>query len=371
MTLLGTVIAASWLLALAGTVVNLALFPRLRAADGRRRPAVSVVIPARNEERAIETTVRAMLAQEGIDLQLIVVDDRSTDSTRAILGSFSDGRLTVVDGVETPDGWLGKPWAIEQGARLAAGELLLIADADIVYRQGAVAAAAAYIEDAGVDCVTLFPHFEMKGPWEVAAVTQLSMTVLAIIPVWLANRTGTPHLGVGGGPGALVRREAFTAAGGYGIVRDAVVDDVGFVRQLRARGFRTHIVAADDFVSVRMYHGLRETVEGFTKNAFTAFGGTYGSAVIFLTLLLLFHLAPFGLALAGNIQGIVSVALITMVRVLVFARFRYPLLWAVLLHPVTTLIWMWIVVRSTWKTGVRRQLHWRGREARAWSRFGR
>lgn len=367
---LGIVIVVAWAMALVTTILNLLLIPRLRAAGRAPASRVSVVIPARDEERGVEATVRAMLAQTGVDLEVIVVDDRSTDATPAILASISDPRLVVVRGEEPSAGWLGKPWAIQQGSRHATGELLLIVDADVVYAPGTVAAAAAYLEEHSVSVVSLLPYFDMRGIGENAGLSQLALAAFTVVHTWLANRTLLPVLGIGGGPGTLVRRADFEAAGGYAVVRDAVVDDVGFVRQMRARGHRSHCVLADDFVTLRMYHGLREVVHGFTKNIFSALGRSYAATALLVAVMLVFHILPFVTAAAGDPLGIAAVALIIASRLLLFGRLGYPLVYAVTLHPVTTVIWIWIALRSMWVTGVRRQLHWRGRKMDDWSHFG-
>src|SRR5205814_5609801 len=118
-----------WAFSLATTILNLVLIPKLRVSRQASGVRVSIIIPARNEARTIEQTVRFMLAQTYRDLEVIVVDDRSTDATGAILDSIADPRLIVIHGAELPDGWLGKPWACFQGSQRASGELLLFVDA--------------------------------------------------------------------------------------------------------------------------------------------------------------------------------------------------------------------------------------------------
>ncbi|HEY2324665.1 MAG TPA: glycosyltransferase family 2 protein, partial [Thermoanaerobaculia bacterium] len=162
MHLLEVAALAVWLYALGTTILNLILERPLRPSDRTSGPFVSVVIPARNEERSIGATVAAMLAQTYRDLEIIVIDDQSTDRTPQILAAFDDPRLTVVQGQETPSGWLGKPWALEQGSRRARGELLLFVDADIHYEPKAVASMVDALEEGGVSMVAVLPHIEMR-----------------------------------------------------------------------------------------------------------------------------------------------------------------------------------------------------------------
>jgi hypothetical protein len=133
----------------------------------------------------------------------------------------------------------------------------------------------------------------------------------------------------------------------------------------------TIVVRADDLVALRMYHGLHEVIEGFTKNAFAVFGRNYVVALLVATGSFVFHILPYLLALTGERVSIATVVVITATRLLLFRSLRYRLDNALLLHPIMCAIWLWIFLRSTWMTGVRRKLLWRGRtyDARH-TRFG-
>src|ERR1700682_6237510 len=170
MRVLSIVVCLSWVLAFVRTLFNLALIRRLRPADAASSPRlVSIVIPARDEERGIGRTVPAFLAQTHDRVEVIVVNDRSTDRTGEILRAVDDARLVVIDGGEPPDGWVGKPWALHQGSLRARGELLLFVDADVLYAPGALASAVAFFEQRDVGLLALLPHFEMHGLAENAA----------------------------------------------------------------------------------------------------------------------------------------------------------------------------------------------------------
>jgi chlorobactene glucosyltransferase len=336
--------------------------PRLRVRTPASSPLVSVIIPARNEEQSIERTVRAFLAQTYRNLEIIAVDDRSTDTTGAILDSISDPRLVVLHGDDDPPpGWLGKPWALHRGALEAHGEVLLFVDADVFYAPEAVAAAVAELEESGVPMLALFPRVEMHGFWEHVAMPNLSVMAFQVMPLTLSNRTASPLLPIGAGTGNLVRRADYHAAGGHEALKDAVVDDVGLSRLLRRSGRRTVAVRADDFVSVRMYRGLREIVDGFTKNGFTTFGRSYAVVLAVIPGTILFQVLPFVLMFTGNPLFIGAAALITLSRVILFASLGYRLDNAVFGTVPMSLLWLYIIVRSAWITGIRGQLHWRGR----------
>jgi chlorobactene glucosyltransferase len=352
----------SWIFSLATTIANLLYLPRLRAVAPFDGPLVSVLIPARNEERTIERTVRAFLAQDYPHFEVIVVDDRSTDRTAEVLAAIGDPRFTLVHGADKPEGWLGKPWALHQASRTARGELLLFADADVIYAPGALTAAVARLQSGGAAMIALFPHFEMRGIWEHAAMPQLPISGLTVLPTFLGDRRQIPFLAIGGGPGMLMHRADYDAIGGHEALRAAVVDDVGLARRMRMSGRRTAMLLADDFVSLRMYHGLREIVDGFTKNMFAVFQRNYVTMAGAVAFLIVVNFLPYVRAAAGDPFAIAAVIAILLSRVILFRALRYPLWSALLLHPLSTAVWCWIGLRSVWLTGVRRELHWRGRK---------
>jgi chlorobactene glucosyltransferase len=328
-----------------------------------------VIIPARDEERAIERTVRAFLAQTYPELEIIVVNDRSVDRTADILAAFE--RILVIQNEEPPAGWLGKPWALHQGSLRATGELLLFVDADVIYQPDAVGAAVTRMEESVVALLSLFPDVEMHGFWEHIVMPNLAFFAFSFLPLWLVNRTRIALLAIGGGPGNLVRRADYEALGGHESLKDAVVDDVALARLLRRGRRRTEAVRAERSVRVRMYHGLGEIIRGFTKNSFAVLGYNYASAAFALVFAIVFHLLPFGLALTGDWVAMVTVAIIALTRVILFTAFRYRLDNALLGHPLMIAAWLWILLRSVWITGIRRQLHWRGRTYDAGNtRFG-
>jgi glycosyltransferase involved in cell wall biosynthesis len=376
MTILAAIVVVAWVFGLGRTLLNLALVPRLKPRQLEREPFVSIIIPARNEERAIGRTVRALLAQTYGNLELIVVDDQSSDGTAAAVAEIAatDPRLTVVRGETPPAGWLGKPWALHQGSLRAKGELFFFIDADVVYAPEALAAAVAHMQRGPAVLLTLFPNFEMQGFWENVAMPQFAFAAFALMPSWLANRTTRPWLGIGGGVGNLVKRDAYAAADGHAALHQAVIDDVALARLVRAAGGRTEVVRAEELVSIRMYHGGRSIVEGMTKNMYTAIGRSLWIVPPFVVVIATINLLPYALLISAILHslrgapvttaewlGCTAVALLTLLRVILFASVRYPIANALFLHPLMIVFSLWVYVRSAWRTGVRGQVQWRGR----------
>jgi chlorobactene glucosyltransferase len=371
LAILSWIVLIAWIATLIRTILNVLLIPRLRAGAPVDGPLVSVIIPARNEEASIDRTVRGLLAQTYRNLEVIVVDDRSTDATPAILAKITDDRLTVIRPEEPPPGWLGKPWALHQGSLHARGEILLFMDADIRYLPHAVAGAVESLRTPGASMIALLPWFETHGFWENVAMPQLTVFALGFLPTWLSNRTRVVLLAIGSGAGNMIRRADYESIGGHTSLKDSVVDDVALARLARRSGLGTIAVNAVDLVAVRMYRGAREIVNGFTKNLFAVLGRSYFWTIVFAILGVLFHVYPYVMALLGEWISIITVVIITITRLVIFHSARHPLIYALFVHPLMVMFWTWISLRSMWLTGVRRQLVWRARTYdAAQTRFG-
>jgi len=366
-TIFVAIVFLLWAISFANAILSLALVPRLSSAPGTRHqaPVVSIIVPARNEERIIERSVRSFLSQEYGALEVIVVNDRSTDATGEILRGIADPRLVVIDGEEPPAGWLGKTWALAEGSRAARGELLLFVDADVIYAPATVAAAVAHMGRGPAAMITFFPRFELHGFWEHIALPQLLLMAYAVVPAWLSNRTRWRSLALGGGPGILIRRDVCDAVGGHETRKNKVLDDIGLARLVRRAGHRTEVVRVDDLVSLRMYHGGREIIDGFTKNLFSAFSRSYVLATLFFLFGFVVNALPYALPFvtAGFVQrlSIGIVVLISLTRLVLFTSFRYGVLNALLGHPLMYAFWTAIYIRSVWQTGFRNEVQWRGR----------
>jgi chlorobactene glucosyltransferase len=360
---------------------NLRRLPRisregLEAAASRSSvpwPSVTVVIPARDEERDVEAAVRSHLSQDYPGLEVVVVEDRSRDSTGEILRRLAgeDARLRVVPGVEPPPRWLGKPHALHLGSRAAAGELLLFADADVRWAPGTLRGAVAYLEREKADFLAVLPHLEAKGFWENVLMPNLACT-LYFGPALRINDDRWRFLAAGGGAGNLVRRPVYDAIGGHEALRASVVDDVRLALTVKRAGYRVRAARAEDRVAVRMYRGFREVVDGFTKNVAWIFQGpsailVLGFAVVAAQLSAVLPPAVLLAAALGAPVAATDVALaaagtaLAILLRLVLARALKDPLWTAPTHAFMAVIWTGIIARSLFRRFVLRAVVWRGR----------
>lgn len=256
---------------LATTALNLPFFKRLRSykplADSLS--SVSVLIPARNEQENIERVVRSVLACRDVELEVIVLDDHSTDRTREIVERIAgeDGRVRVMRGASLPGGWCGKQFACDQLGRAAQYPLLLWVDADVELAPDAVPRLAAQMERTPARLISGFPR-QQTGTWmETLLVPLIQVVLLGYLPMGFMKLTRHPGFGAGCGQLMMARRDAWLAIGGHGAVRTSMHDGLTLPRAFRAAGHHTDLFDATDLARCRMYHGAAATWAGLAKNA--------------------------------------------------------------------------------------------------------
>lgn len=239
---------------------------RYPPADGG--PTVSVIIPARNEEHAIGATIAALRGQGYSDLELLVVDDCSTDRTarRARAATEGDRRVRLISGTQPPSGWVGKNWAAWQGYRASRGGLLLFIDADVRLAPDCVGRTVSWIA-ARRRGLTLLPRIEVGGCAEAVvlpAAVALIATLLAPGPLVRSPRV--PVAMAAGGFIALPRAD-YARVGGHRAIAGRMVDDISLARRLKAAGCPLELVDGADHARLRMYSGAGELWRGWRKNA--------------------------------------------------------------------------------------------------------
>lgn len=260
-----------------------------RAEPALDLPFLSIIVPARNEERQIETCVRSLLEQRYPNFEVIVVDDRSTDNTAEILEHLAkdNHRLRIVHGEPLPAGWIGKPWALTQGMRHARGEWLLFTDADTRHEPSACASAVTYAIEKRVSFLSLLPTQLFETPAErIFLPTILWMIAFGIGSLDAINDPKRLDAAIFNGQYLLCERAAFQAIGGHERVRGSIAEDFDLARLVKADGrFRSMLAGANDLVYTRMYRSFREIWDGFSKNLYIGLKDNPVQAAIALAML--------------------------------------------------------------------------------------
>jgi len=355
------------------TVANLRLFrPPPPPAPGPP-PRVSVLVPARNEARAIERLCRDVLAATGVDLELVVLDDGSTDGTSAIVTRIAAGdpRVRLLRGAPLPAGWCGKQHACWQLAGAARHDTWVFLDVDVAPAPDAIARAVAFLDAAGGGLVSGFPRQRTACVLDWLLLPLIHFILLGFLPIARSRRDGSPGLAAGCGQLFVTRRADYARAGGHEAIRASLHDGVKLPRAYRRAGLVTDIFDATDIASCRMYEQDADVWRGLAKNATEGIASP-ATIVPFTLLLAGGQVLPFVLLAGGLATGwqgwprwaipvaLTAAALAWLPRFVEAGRFRQSASSA-LVHPLAVVVFLTI----QWSAFVRKLLglktSWRGR----------
>ena len=353
-------------LAAVHAAVNTALLRRPPAVPPAVDRPVTVVVPARDEADHIDGCLAAVLDQRGVPgLQVVVVDDGSTDGTAERVAAVGDRRVRLVTATPPGSGWLGKPNACAQGSEAAAdADVLVFLDADVRLMPDALASAIAVLDDAGLDLVSPWPR-QLTGSAAERLVQPLQQWLWAtLLPLRLAERSPRPSLAAANGQFLVVRRAAYARAGGHAAVRGEVIEDVALLRAVKAAGGRGVVVDGSTLAACRMYDGWPALRDGYGKSLWSALGGHPAAAAGAAAGLSAVWLLPPLAALTGSRAGAVGYAAGVAGRAVTAARTGSRVWPDALAHPVSIALLDVLVARSL--AGHRRgELQWRGRQLMA------
>lgn len=265
---------------LAISMANLRMFPHLQISSSQIKhpinyPAVSILVPARNEEDTIGQTVRLLLNQDYPIFEVIVLDDESEDCTFTVAQSTAagDSRFRILRGVELPNGWVGKNWACHQLASEAQYDLLVFTDADVQWQPGALRAVVDEAIRNEVDSLTVWPTQKSVTFAERLIVPLMAFSIHAYLPIWLVHNTSHSSAAAANGQCLVFHRDCYNAVGGHAAVCNTVLEDVKLARLVKAKGMSLRMAEADQLLTCRMYSGFKAVVSGFAKNILAGHSG--------------------------------------------------------------------------------------------------
>jgi hypothetical protein len=343
--------------------------PKLPASrESATPPRLSVVVAARDEDPSIGQAVGSLLAQDYPDLEIIVVDDRSSDTTGDVLRALAvkDRRLLVLRVDELPAGWLGKNHALWWGAERSTGEWLLFTDADVVFAPGALRKAVAYAAAEGLDHLTLAPRLVARGLPLRAFVAFFGYAFIALWGAYLANDPKSTR-GVGIGAFNLVRRSAYERIGTMSALSLRPDDDIRLGRRLRAFGFRQRVLNGNDLLSVEWYPSLGAAIRGLEKSMYPSMEYRVVDAVGVLLYLGATMVWPFvGVLLLGGIDRVLLAVVVACLMAGLLETYRQSMrplspsaLVLALLLPLSALCFGYAIARSVYLAETR-GVRWRG-----------
>ena len=368
LVLVAWLIALTWLWQAIAAARGLPRIPNLLLRQYNRSPAgnpsITVVVPARNEAADIAATLHSLLAQDYPNLQIIGIDDRSTDATGAIIDNIANQhpeRLRALHVTELPPGWLGKTHAMALAARQAPTDYLLFTDADIIFQPMAIRLSLANAVATNADHLVLFPTTIIKR-WDEAAI----LGFFQILCLWAARpwRVSDPKSirdSFGVGAFNLLRRSAYLDIGGFESLRMEIVEDLGLARRIKRAGLAQRIVFGRGLVSFHWAAGAGGLVNVMTKNLFSAYGFSIGLSLLGCLWLLGFCSAPaIGLFFAPTrIPALLTFAAVLWLYRLM-SRHSGISVWNALFFPFGALVFIFTLMRSMLTTLKQGGVIWRG-----------
>jgi len=255
--------------------------------------AVSIIVPARNEERNLEPVVRSLSEQEGVH-EIIVVDDQSRDGTRRILERLAEEvpTLRTVQIESLPRGWTGKNYALHIGAQRATGEWLLFTDADTRHQPGSLTAMLERAKKENADLLSLSPGQEVRTWWEKSVIPLVYVEAAKLYPYEEVSRPDSKEAAANG-QYILIRKEVYENVGGHETIRSEVLEDVALARRVKASGGRLTFLLGRSWVRTRMYQSFWAMWEGWSKNLYLLYKKRLGRLLAAVAALWLLDLTPF------------------------------------------------------------------------------
>jgi len=273
------------------------LLPQFDVAAANDSPRITVIVPARNEQRDIAATLQSLLAQDYPNLTIMAVDDRSTDSTGSIIDLLISDRLRVIHVTELPPDWLGKTHAMAVAAKLAIAELapdyLLFTDADILFRPDTIRRALANVAATGADHFVLFPTLIIRHWGEAALISFFQVLGHWSTRPWRVADPRAKRDAIGIGAFNLMRTSAYLRVGGFESLRMEIVEDIALARRVKELELRQRVAFGLDLVRVYWASGVSGIINGLTKNLFTVFRYSPALTVLGCVGLAAMTIAPF------------------------------------------------------------------------------
>lgn len=349
--------------------------PEAPVAAEPRQPGlarVSVIVPARNEGASLGACLRSLAAQSGVEFEIIVVDDQSTDSTRQLAESFPG--VKVISSAELPAGWSGKCNAVWTGAKVARGEWLLFTDADTVHLPGSLARSLEETQRERVALLSFSPEQEVRGFVQWAVMPAIFAELACTYP---PREVCDPEslVAAANGQYLLISRAVYDAVGGHPAVASSLLEDLELAKRVKAAGYRMRLRHGKGVVRTRMYRDTRSLVEGWTKNLALLFPHAAALALVrsaeFAAIVAGVAVALWAAGHHGKvvtevttrewILAAIGLGALCWLRVLNRVRRAHFGVPADILAPLGLPIFSYLLLRSRFYYSGRRQITWKGR----------
>ncbi|MHB8126251.1 MAG: glycosyltransferase family 2 protein [Desulfitobacteriaceae bacterium] len=319
-------------------------------------PLVSVIIPACNEERAVEHCLESIVKQDYKNFEIIVINDRSTDTTGLIVERLKEKhpQIKSIHIKELPEGWLGKNHALYTGVMEARGEWLLFTDADIIHSQESLEVGLGYARKNKLDHLSIVPDTICTGLFEKIFIAYFAFVGLIFVTMQKYGGIGAFN---------LIKKSTYLDIGTHKAIALCPVDDMKLGKLIVMNKYKQQVVWGRELLRVKWQDGFISTIKGLEKNSFPSLNYSLWNVIILIFSSLLIHVYPFiGILIGGLVSRILCGVVILIISTLYgsYKKFSGVRLWYVIFHPIISLIMLFALFNSTFKTIFRRGIEWRG-----------
>jgi chlorobactene glucosyltransferase len=348
------------------TLLNALLGPKLKKTHPLlSTPFVSVLVPARNEEKNIGRCLDSLLNQDYPNYEIIVLNDYSEDKTEDIIKKYTKKfeKVKLISGKQLKSNWTGKNWACHQLSEMANGDVFIFTDADTWHSKTAVINTIAWMQKLKLGLFSAFPQQLTKGFAEKLVIPSIDVFVYGILPLWLTYYSRFSSISAANGQWIALTKNAYKLIGGHEALKNKVVEDVEFARTAKKNRIKILTTSGTEMVFCRMYHSTKEVWEGFSKNVYGLVGY---NVILFLFIvigMILFFLSPFVFIWFPGLFWISGVVLVLnfSIRLIIAKNVKSDLIYSVLFYPFGILFLLAIGFNSfsKMKNGI---VTWKGRD---------
>lgn len=330
--------------------------------SAKNEPLVSVLVPARNEERSIAACLDSLVRQSYANLEIIVYDDCSEDRTAEIVNGYAARcpHIHYRNGTTPPAGWVGKNWACHNLSGYAGGEYLVFLDADVECKPQAIEQALHMVQYDSAHLLSCFPTQRMGSFGERCIVPLMNWFLLAFLPLRMARRSHRPALAAANGQFMFFEKKAYEAIGGHRKVYDRVVEDMELARLIKRHGYRCVTVLGGELIFCRMYEGFSGALKGFSKNFFAGFNTTIPRYALFLIGIILFFIFPL-CTVWFEPWYMIAVVCVVLSRALVSHASHQSIPGNVILHPIQMVFFVLVGIYAVC-SAMKGSIMWKGRD---------
>jgi chlorobactene glucosyltransferase len=346
--------------------------PQVNAKLPEPVPLVSILVPARNEETNISSCLKSLSCQDYPNMEILVLDDNSTDGTARIVEQIADvnNRIQLLHGEPLPEGWAGKPFACYQLAREARGSWLLFVDADTTHAPQMLRSIISLALELKPSLLSGFPRQIARALPQKIAIPVIYFVILSWLPLWYIQRSEKPRPSLAIGQFLLFRAEDYRRMGGHQVVKSRILEDVWLGIEITRRGGRHIAVDLSNVVSCDMYQNFGVMREGFIRWMYSVAALSLAALGGLMVAGYFFYLSPFywlwkgltGTAYSTRWQTVVilQVVIIFLMRWILDRRLKEPLI-STILHPLGFLFLFFSAFQATYRFAIGTGVSWKKR----------